>query len=134
MIVLAMAALLAGFAGSANQVSAADDITIQFMASGPFSWNDSSITGHAFICIGLKVSMGIKEECFGFYPEENGKRAVYGPGCVDNELNGNVAIIRSRLSNVPVSVVAQAAGLKVPPVTTATTPAVYVQTLKDLNP
>lgn len=171
-IVLVIAALLSSFVGSALQVSAADDIIIQFMASGPANWNDNSITGHAFICVGLKVNIGIKEECFGFYPKTGGKGAVYGPGCVDSELNGKCGDHPlTRFSNVTVSVkkeiseeqrraiyalgkewnakqfvlgwrdcvafsnaVAQTAGLKVPALTTATPPAVYVQKLKDLNP
>jgi hypothetical protein len=171
-IVFVMAVLLFGLMGPTRQVSAADDITVQFMASGPANWDDNSITGHAFICVGIKVGSGIKEECFGFYPKTGGKGAVYGPGCVDSEINGKCGDHPiTRFSHVTASVkkgiseeqrraiyrlgeewskkdfllgwrdcvafsnaVAQAAGLKVPPSTAATTPAVYVQKLKDLNP
>ena len=163
--------LILGVFGLTESGRAADDITVQFMASGPANWEDASLTGHAFICVGLKVGSGLKEECFGFYPKAGGKGAVYGPGCVDSELNGKCGDHPiTRFSNVTASVkktitedqrravyavgkewsskdfvlgwrdcvafsnaVAQAAGLKTPPSTTATTPAGYVKKLQELN-
>jgi hypothetical protein len=160
-----------GVMGPTRRALAADDITVEFMASQP-SWEDSSATGHAFICVGLKLRAGIKEECFGFYPRSGGKGAVYGPGCVDSELNGKCGDHPiTRFSNVVASVkktitdeqrraiyavgkdwsarqfvlgwndcvafsnaVAQAAGLTIPRLTSATPPAIYVAKLKQLNP
>lgn len=84
--------------------AAPGDITIEFMASNA-NWADQSMTGHAFICVGLHLNSGIKEECFGFYPKDGIKGSVYGPGCVDSELNGKCGEHPiTRFSNVVVSV------------------------------
>lgn len=101
-LILLMAFLMIAVRTAA--IHAADGVTIELMASNA-NWVDESATGHAFICVGLHLNSGIKEECFGFYPKTGGKGAVYGPGCVDSELNGkcgNHPI--TRFSNVVVSV------------------------------
>jgi hypothetical protein len=35
---------------------------------------------HAFLCISTRLNAGLKEDCYGFYPENTNKAAVGGPG------------------------------------------------------
>ncbi|MDP9122083.1 MAG: hypothetical protein M3O15_12085 [Acidobacteriota bacterium] len=104
--VLLAALLTCGLATPAVPSQPDGDITLEVMASKQWRWQDDrSLTGHAFICVGLKVASGVKEECFGFYPQGGGKGAVYGPGCVDSEVNGRCGDHPiTRFSNIDVSV------------------------------
>jgi hypothetical protein len=78
------------------------DITIQIMASDG-NWKDQSFTGHAFICLQLPVSNGVKEDCYGFYPRQNGTGLIGGPGIVDSEFDFDKHP-PTRFSNVKASV------------------------------
>jgi len=65
--------------------AAADDIYLELMASR-VSVINGEFTGHAFMCIELLLSSGIKEDCYGFYPKaDNMKGYVGGPGVVQSE-------------------------------------------------
>lgn len=87
---------------SAAPVNAADDIFIQIMASDA-NWTDSSFTGHAFVCMQLKLNTGLKEACYGFYPRSTAKALVGGPGVVDSEFDFEKHP-PTRFSNVKASV------------------------------
>lgn len=63
-----------------------EPVIVQIMAADA-NWADKSFTGHAFICIQLKLSNGIKEDCYGFYPKNAAAAVVGGPGVVDSELD-----------------------------------------------
>ncbi len=66
------------------------------------SWADSQYVGHAFLCVGLQLNGGIKEDCLGFYPaDSNIKSFLGGPGVVENEF---AAKRPSHFGNVTVSV------------------------------
>lgn len=68
---------------------AADGITLEFMASRVSSIN-GEFTGHAFMCIGLQLNAGIKEDCYGFYPRNDTiKGYIGGPGVVESEFKKN---------------------------------------------
>lgn len=82
---------------------ASDDILIQFMASDA-NWVDKSFTGHAFICIQLKLNDGLKEDCYGFYPRSSGRALIGGPGVVDNEFDFDKHP-PTRFSNIKASVI-----------------------------
>lgn len=83
---LILATVLSLVAPPALPARAADGIWVQFMASDG-NWADQSVTGHAFVCVQLQVSSGLKEDCFGFYPRKGGKGLVGGPGVVDSEFD-----------------------------------------------
>jgi len=60
-------------------------ISLTIMASR-ISWSNSQYVGHAFLCVGLQLNSGIKEDCLGFYPaSQNIKSFIGGPGVVDKE-------------------------------------------------
>jgi hypothetical protein len=60
-------------------------ITLTIMASR-ISWGDAQYVGHAFLCVGLQLKSGIKEDCLGFYPASKDiKSFIGGPGVVDKE-------------------------------------------------
>jgi hypothetical protein len=63
----------------------AQDISIEFMAR-PTAPISAGTPGHVFFCIGVPVGGGVKEECFGFYPQSPLK-AFDGPGTVSNEFS-----------------------------------------------
>lgn len=76
-------------AGAIMPLSAADDITLELMASKVSTIN-GEFTGHAFMCLALLLNSGIKEDCYGFYPRENTvKGYIGGPGVVDGEFQKN---------------------------------------------
>src|SRR5215475_3860344 len=58
-------------------------IYIEFMAR-PTAPITGHTPGHIFVCISLDLAPGIKEECFGFYPQDPLK-AFDGAGTVSNE-------------------------------------------------
>ena len=92
-------------------------MTVQFMASragftapgsGSFPNLRSASPGHAFLCIAIPVSTGIKEDCYGFFLAQSlgaGKGIVAGSGVV---LSGALASIGvpavNRMSQIAVSV------------------------------
>ena len=86
------------FAGTAR---AADDFTVEIMASST-SWADRSFFGHAWICLGVNLSSGIKEDCYGFYPRSGGLGQIVGPGTVDSEFADKKPV--TRFSHVEASV------------------------------
>jgi hypothetical protein len=48
--------------------------------------HSTTLSGHAFIIIGLKTSHGVKEEIFGFYPTKDSlKGMIKGPGMLKGE-------------------------------------------------
>lgn len=52
----------------------------------PTFFFSQSLTGHAFLIIGLNTANGIEEEMFGFYPvAAGGKGVVKGPGMLKAE-------------------------------------------------
>ena len=75
---------------------------MQIMATDG-NWADKSFTGHAFVCLQLRLSTGIKEDCYGFYPKGTTSTIVGGPGVVDSEFNFAERPM-TRFSNVKVSV------------------------------
>lgn len=44
-----------------------------------------SLTGHIYILLGVKTATGVNEQTFGFYPNENGKGLIKGPGALRSE-------------------------------------------------
>ena len=78
-----------------------DDYSILLMASEA-NWTDSSFTGHAFVCLQLRVNSGLKEDCYGFYPRKGMRALVGGPGVVDSEFDFEKHP-PTRFSNVKVS-------------------------------
>jgi hypothetical protein len=99
---LALTALLAFAAGGQVLVAQGEgDPTIQIMGTSA-NWADSSVTGHAFVCIQLPTNSGIKEDCYGFYPK--GAGSIFGgPGAVSSEFDFN-AHPPTRFSNIVNSV------------------------------
>ena len=96
LVVTALLALAAG-----GQISTAQNPTIQIMGTSA-NWADSSVTGHAFVCIQLPTNGGIKEDCYGFYPK--GAGSIFGgPGVVSSEFDFN-AHPPTRFSNIVNSV------------------------------
>jgi len=77
----------------AESTRAADDFTVKIMASST-SWADRSVFGHAWICLGVNLSSGIKEDCYGFYPRNGGLGQVVGPGTVDSEFGDKKPLTR----------------------------------------
>lgn len=74
---------------STGPVTAAPgDIYADFYGSQT-SWAHKEFSGHAFLCIALHLSSGIKEECYGFYPKEGDKGFVGGPGVTVSEFRKN---------------------------------------------
>lgn len=73
-------------------------IQIEVMASRT-SWSDKEFAGHAFMCISIPLSSGIKEDCFGFYPRDGVKGIIGGPGITNSEFAKNA----SRFSRVTIS-------------------------------
>jgi hypothetical protein len=67
------------------------------------NWADSSVTGHAFVCIALPTNSGIKEDCYGFYPNGAAGSIFGGPGVVSSEFDFN-AHPPTRFSNIVNSV------------------------------
>jgi hypothetical protein len=76
----------------------AQSIQLEVMASRT-SWTNAEFVGHAFMCIAIPISTGIKEDCFGFYPRKGGKAFIGGPGVVNSEFQKNPR----RFSRVTVS-------------------------------
>ena len=75
--------------GVAGTASAADDMFVQLMASRVSAIN-GEFTGHAFLCVQLLLTSGIKEDCYGFYPKvDNIKGFIGGPGVVQSEFQEN---------------------------------------------
>ncbi|SCZ05653.1 hypothetical protein SAMN02927923_03724 [Microvirga guangxiensis] len=60
------------------------DIFLELFGSET-SWTHREYMGHAFTCIALHLNNGVKEDCYGFYPKNDGKGAIYGPGIVRSE-------------------------------------------------
>lgn len=56
-----------------------------YLYSSTYSWENKSVFGHAFACMQYHLGSGIKEECFGFYPKNDGDVLIGGPGAADNE-------------------------------------------------
>lgn len=76
---------LASLALPAVAVANPGDLYLHFYSS-KYSWENKSITGHAFLCVAYHLNSGIKEECFGFYPKGGGlDMLIGGPGVADNE-------------------------------------------------
>jgi hypothetical protein len=65
------------------------DVTLTFAARPPQVLSQdhgTTLTGHAFLIIGLKTSEGIKEDIFGFYPVSgSAKGMIKGPGMLKSE-------------------------------------------------
>ncbi|MVZ97926.1 hypothetical protein EUU23_09425 [Sphingorhabdus sp. IMCC26285] len=137
------------------------DIFISFLARNA-SLVPPMSPGHVFFCIEMHLASGIKEDCFGFYPED-GANPLDGPGVITNEFNkpaigvvehsfrhrisssGRRAIYallpgytdaNYRLATINcidfVSAIAGAAGLKLPPRTNITLPREVVSGLRSL--
>lgn len=95
-LVLAVGLVVIGFlSGQAN----AQDIRVEFMASDT-SWIESAYTGHAFMCIRLRINSGWKEDCYGFYPKSGSKGFIGGPGLVQSEFQKNP----SRFARIGISI------------------------------
>jgi hypothetical protein len=76
--------ILVAIAWSNTPARAADgDMFIRFMAR-PTAPIAQGSPGHAFFCIILHLTAGIREDCFGFYPE-NLSKIFDGPGKLSNE-------------------------------------------------
>lgn len=71
----------------ASTASAAPgDVEAVIMAAPAEVSRDWKSPGHAFICIRRHLNSGIKEDCYGFYPREDGAGMFVGtPGAVKNE-------------------------------------------------
>jgi hypothetical protein len=71
--------------------SQASDITLTFATRPPQVLSPehaTTLTGHAFIIIGVNTSSGVKDEIFGFYPvSSDGKGMIKGPGMLKSDLN-----------------------------------------------
>lgn len=73
----------------AHALAAPGDIVVEFMASS-VGWADGPSLGHAFACLALHLSSGVKEDCYGFYSKAGGADMfVGGPGVVANEFRKN---------------------------------------------
>jgi hypothetical protein len=83
----------------ASRAIAAESITVEFMAAKT-SWIKREFVGHAFLCVRIPTSSGVKEDCFGFYPKD-GHGIIGGPGAVVSEFARNPA----RFGRITVSVV-----------------------------
>lgn len=87
-----------------RSVAAGTDIYLEIMA------HDWSITapvgfspGHAFMCIGLRLSSGIKEDCYGFFKALSKGGIISGPGVVLDQGDDPKAV-PARFSRVTVTV------------------------------
>lgn len=79
-----VAAFLA-LAGAPLAASAKDgDVTATFLAT-PTKPAFGEV-GHAFLCIGVETAGGLKEDCFGFYPQSL-KDVLNGKGKIERELS-----------------------------------------------
>ena len=56
-------------------------------AAGEHNWSP----GHAFIIMTHHTRIGLKEEIYGFYPRQNGKGAIFGPGMLRSEFRCGAA-------------------------------------------
>lgn len=68
-------------------IAAGTDLTLT-IAARPRTitgYGPVSLTGHAYIVLGVRTNTGIKEDVFGFYPKEEGKGAIKGPGMLTAE-------------------------------------------------
>jgi len=156
------------FTLSASQACANDDAVFVRIMAPDANWSDGSFTGHAFVCLEEERIVGLREDCYGFYPRKSGKALVGGPGVVDSEFDfANHP--PARFSKIQASItkpisndsririldfikafdksftlnaancvtftneVAKLAGLRTPDSTNFTTPASYVQKLRELN-
>jgi hypothetical protein len=82
--------------------AAAPGMTVTFVARGPQSIvkdttdtvlgtgtgkHEFSAAGHAYIIIGVPTNSGIKEEVYGFYPQDNSPKGIIkGPGMMRSDL------------------------------------------------
>lgn len=73
-------------------------IQVEVMAS-EVSWSNQEFVGHAFMCISIPLSSGIKEDCYGFYPRNTVAGLIGGPGLTASEANKNP----SRFSRITIS-------------------------------
>lgn len=84
----ALSTIVAGFlviAGVPLAASAKDgDVTATFLATP--TKPASGEVGHAFLCIGVHTAGGLKEDCFGFYPQSL-KDVLNGKGKIERELS-----------------------------------------------
>ena len=90
--------------------------TLTFAARPPLreEGHSTTLSGHAFLIIGLKTNFGVKEEIYGFYPVKNTlKGMIKGPGMLKSEFRcgpnddcgpKHIAELRNRLSEVTTSV------------------------------
>jgi hypothetical protein len=72
----------------AHAIAEETDATLTFAARPPVAGpgHSTTLSGHAFIIIGLKTSHDIKEEVFGFYPVKDSlKGMIKGPGMLKAE-------------------------------------------------
>ena len=60
------------------------DIQIDIMAAR-IEWGAKEFAGYAFLCIKQDEADGGKEECYAFYPRDNGTAFVGGPGTTATE-------------------------------------------------
>ncbi len=90
--------LLLGFPILDAVAATAPSETVVFYASKT-SWTDGEYVGHAFMCLTYPLNIGIKEECYGFYPKVP-SAFIGGPGMVESEFRKNPA----RFSRITVSV------------------------------
>ena len=74
--------LMALFALVQPAHSAPGDIYLEFYGSP----ESATSPGHAFMCIALHLSAGVKEDCYGFYPQDI-SQLLNGKGKVESELS-----------------------------------------------
>lgn len=60
------------------------DIQINIMAAR-VEWGAKEFAGYAFLCLKQDEADGGKEECYAFYPRDNGTAFVGGPGTASSE-------------------------------------------------
>lgn len=77
--VLALGLILA----SASPIAAQSGHSVSFVGAPWTSGSSSQGFYHAFICIATKLTSGIKEDCYGFYPAQAAKAAIGGPGKIN---------------------------------------------------